>query len=83
LEKAAGFDGIYPEVFKNSGRRSKEWMVSFVNDILSTSKLPKILKRANVISIHKPGKDGIEPANKPQAHDFTENPTHDRGTNTR
>jgi hypothetical protein len=34
LRKAAGFDGIYPEIF-NSGRRTKEWIVSFFIDILS------------------------------------------------
>jgi hypothetical protein len=32
------------------------------NDILSASKLPKIFKRANVISILKPVKDDTEPA---------------------
>jgi hypothetical protein len=55
--------GIYPEFLKNYGRRiTKEKIVSFFNDILPTSKLPKNFKRANVTYILKPGKDGTEPA---------------------
>jgi hypothetical protein len=64
LGKAAGFDGIYSELLKNSGRRTKEWIVSFFNDILSTSRPPKRFLQS------------------PRSPDFTENPTHDRGTNT-
>jgi hypothetical protein len=33
-----------------------------MNDIVSTSKIPNLLKLANVISIIKPGKDGTDPA---------------------
>jgi hypothetical protein len=39
---------------KNPGRETKEWIVSFFNDIFSTLKLPKVFKRAT-----KPGKYGI------------------------
>jgi hypothetical protein len=31
-------------------------------DILSSARLPKLFKRANVIAISKPGKDGSDPA---------------------
>jgi hypothetical protein len=41
--KAAGFDGIYPDFIKNSGQRTKEWIIVLFNDILT---------------ILKPGKDG-------------------------
>jgi hypothetical protein len=34
--KAAGFDGVYPEFIKNSGQRTKEWIVAFFNDILTS-----------------------------------------------
>jgi hypothetical protein len=62
LGKAAGFDGIYPKLYKNSpGSRTKEWIGFIFNEILSSSKLPKIFKLANVISILKPVKDGTEP----------------------
>jgi hypothetical protein len=32
--KAFGFDGVYPEFIKNSGQRTKEWIVALFNDIL-------------------------------------------------
>jgi hypothetical protein len=60
--KAAGFDGIYPEFMKNFGAQTKEWIISFMNDIVSTSKIPNLFKRAKVIAIIKPGKDGTDPA---------------------
>jgi hypothetical protein len=37
--KAAGFDGIYPEFIKDFGAQTKKWIISFVNDIVSTSKI--------------------------------------------
>jgi hypothetical protein len=33
-----------------------------MNDIVSTSKIPNLFKRAKVIAIIKPGKDGTDPA---------------------
>jgi hypothetical protein len=56
--RAAGFDGIYPEFMKNFGAQTKEWIISFMNDIVSTSKIPNLFRRAKVISIIKPGKYG-------------------------
>jgi hypothetical protein len=38
--KAAGFDGIYPEFMKKFGVQTKKWIISFMNDIVSTSKIP-------------------------------------------
>jgi hypothetical protein len=61
-EKAAGFDGIYPEFIKKVGAQTKEWIISFMNDIVATSKILNLFKRAKVISIIKPGKDGADPA---------------------
>jgi hypothetical protein len=61
-EKAAGVDGIHPEFIKNFGAQTKEWIVSFMNDIVSTSKIPNLFKRAKLISIIKPVKDGTDPA---------------------
>jgi hypothetical protein len=54
---AGGFDGIYPKFMNNFGAQTKEWIISFMNDIVSTSKIPYLFKRAKVISIIKPGKD--------------------------
>jgi hypothetical protein len=36
--KAAFLDGVYPEFIKNSGRKTKEWLVRLFNDILTTGK---------------------------------------------
>jgi Reverse transcriptase (RNA-dependent DNA polymerase) len=58
--KAAGFDGVYPEFIKNAGLRTKEWILSFFNDVLKTGKLPKLFKQTKVITILKPGKDGSD-----------------------
>jgi hypothetical protein len=58
--KTAGLDGVYPEFIKNSERKSKEWLVRLFNDILKTSKLPKLFKQAKIIAILKPGKYGID-----------------------
>jgi hypothetical protein len=52
--KAAGLDRIYPEFIKNSGRKTKEWLVRLFNDILTTGKLPKLFKQAKIIAILKP-----------------------------
>jgi Reverse transcriptase (RNA-dependent DNA polymerase) len=60
--KAAGFDGVCPEFLKNSGTKTKEWMITFFNDILSTGRLPKLFKQAKVITILKPGIDGSDPS---------------------
>jgi len=37
LNKAAGFDGVYPEFIKHSGPRVREWLVRFYSDILDTA----------------------------------------------
>jgi hypothetical protein len=60
LGKLAGLDGVYPEFIKNSGRKTKEWLVRLFNDILTTGKLPKLFKQAKIIAILKPGKDGTD-----------------------
>jgi hypothetical protein len=60
--KAAGFDGVYPEFIKNSGQRTKEWIVALFNVILTSGKIPKLFKRAKVITILKLGKNGSDPS---------------------
>jgi hypothetical protein len=52
--QAAGFDGVYPEFIKNSGQRTKEWIVALFNDILKSGKIPKLFKCAKDITILKP-----------------------------
>jgi uncharacterized protein YerC len=60
--KVAGNDGVYSEFIKNSGQRTKEWIVALFNDILTSGKIPKLFKRAKVITILKPGKNGSDPS---------------------
>jgi hypothetical protein len=58
LGTAAGFDAVYPAFIRSCGVRTKEWLISFMNDVLSSAKL---FKRTTVIAIPKPGKDGSDP----------------------
>jgi hypothetical protein len=58
--KAAGLDGVYPEIIKNSGEKTKEWLVRLFNDILTTGKIPKLFQQTKIIAILKPGKDGTD-----------------------
>jgi|UniRef100_A0A2S2Q551 hypothetical protein len=51
INKAAGFDRIYPKFIKYSGLRTREWLSRFYSDILATSNIPKQFKRAKVIAI--------------------------------
>jgi hypothetical protein len=60
INKAAGFDGIYSEFFKFASSRTHIWLTIFYNDIIDTAKLPKQFKRAKVIALLKPEKDGVE-----------------------
>jgi hypothetical protein len=58
--KTAGFDEVYSRFIKNSETRTKEWILSFFNDILKTDRIPKLFKQVKVITILKPGKEGTD-----------------------
>nr|CAB3266991.1 reverse transcriptase [Phallusia mammillata] len=60
--KAAGIDGIYPEMLKHLGNNSLQWLRTALTDIIQTGKLPKDWKIAKVIAILKPGKDPTNPS---------------------
>lgn len=60
INKAAGFDEMYPEFLKNAGPKTKQWLLQLFNIILITGKLPTKFRAAKVIAIKKPGKDGSE-----------------------
>jgi Reverse transcriptase (RNA-dependent DNA polymerase) len=40
--------------------RTREWILSILNDVLATGRLPKLFKQAKFITILKPGKDGSD-----------------------
>lgn len=58
LGKSAGFDGIYPELLIYTG--PGKWLFQFHTDLITTSNLPKMFKKAKVIALLKPGKDRSE-----------------------
>lgn len=60
INKAAGFDGIYPEMLKNTGFETQSWLADLYSDILITSKIPNILKKSKIIALLKPGKPSME-----------------------
>jgi hypothetical protein len=62
LTTAAGFDGVFPEFIRPFGEKTKEWLISFMNDVILSARLPKLFKRAKVIALPKPGRDGSDPA---------------------
>jgi hypothetical protein len=51
--KTGGFDVVHPKFIENSGQRTKEWIVAFFNDILTSGKISKEFKHAKVIRILK------------------------------
>ncbi len=58
--KASGIDG-YPEMVTHLGPNAKGWLLSLVNNCPSSSKVPKIWKKARVVALLKPGKDPTSP----------------------
>lgn len=61
--KAAVFDGVYGEFFKHSGPKTQTWLAMFFSDIVRSSNIPVLLKRAKIITILKPGKQGTNVSN--------------------
>ena len=59
--KAAGPDGIFPDMLKDIGPAAVRWLQAFYDDVMTTAKIPKIWRSANVIAIRKPGKPIDEP----------------------
>ena len=55
--KAAGLDGITPEMIKHFGIKTLEWILALFNNCATTFKIPKIWKKAKVAALLKPKKD--------------------------
>lgn len=60
--KAAGIDGIYPDMITHLGPAAKQWLASAMTDILEKGKYPQTWKHAKVIAILKPGKPATSPS---------------------
>ncbi|KAK3890529.1 hypothetical protein Pcinc_005503 [Petrolisthes cinctipes] len=59
--KASGEDGITAEMITHFGERAKAWLLSMLNNCVSSFKTPKIWRRARVVALLKPGKDPTSP----------------------
>ena len=59
--KAAGPDGIFPDMLKNIGPAAIRLLQAFYDDVVTTANIPKIWRSSNVIAIRKPGKPLDDP----------------------
>ena len=60
--KAAGRDGVYPDMLSHLGPRTREWLCSALTDVILTGNYPQIWRSALVVAILKPGKPADDPA---------------------
>lgn len=56
--RAASFYETYPEFLKNTGPKTKWWLLQPYNIVMTTGKLPITFKSARVKAVKKPGKEG-------------------------
>ena len=62
--KAAGVDGIFPDMISHLGPYAISWLASAMTEIIKAGTFPNHWKQARVIAILKPGK----PANNPASY---------------
>ena len=62
--KAAGIDGIYPDMITHLGPIATQWLATVMTEIQESGKIPNEWKHSKVIAILKPGK----PANEPSSY---------------
>ena len=60
--KAAGIDGIYPDMITHLGPKAREWLAKAMTDVGNKGNYPHIWKQARVIAILKPGKPATDPS---------------------
>ena len=54
--KAAGQDGIFPDMLKKIGPAAVRWLQAFYDYVMTTANIPQIWRSANVLAILEPGK---------------------------
>ena len=59
--KTAGLENIRAEQIKQFGPTTREWLLRFYNNCLSSHRLPKLWRKAKIIALLKPGKDSSDP----------------------
>ena len=60
--KAAGIDGIFPDMITHLGPKAIQWLASTMTQIINTGNYPQHWRQAKVIAILKPGKPADDPA---------------------
>ena len=58
--KAPGFGNMFAEFIKHFGINTREWILALFNLILVSSCVPKMFKKAKIITVIKPGRDGCD-----------------------
>ena len=59
--KAAGIDGVYPDMIKHLGPRAVKWLANAFTQTILSGRLCYLWKRAKVLAILKPGKPADDP----------------------
>ena len=59
--KAAGVDGVYPDMLTHLGPNACRWLASVLTAVISTARLPATWTHAKVLAILKPGKCANDP----------------------
>ena len=60
--KAAGVDGIFPDMITHLGPKATKWLADAMTNIIDTATYPHHWRKAKVIAILKPGKPADDPA---------------------
>ena len=61
LSKAAGIDGIYPEMIAHLSTKALEWLAGVMSDAIKTGRYCHLWRRARVLAILKPSKPAEDP----------------------
>ena len=62
--KAAGIDGIFPDMIKNLGPKAIDWLAQSLSDVIDKTEYPQTWREAKILAILKPGK----PSNVPSSY---------------
>jgi len=60
--KAAGLDGIFPNMLKHLEKQAIAWLAQAFTNAINEGKYPRTWKLAKVIAIQKPRKPANDPA---------------------
>ena len=55
--KAPGLDDIHMDLIKQFGPKARDWLLRYFNNSTETKEIPKIWRKAKLVTLLKPGKD--------------------------